>query len=761
MNSIGSVVNSFFSAHGNEPSYRPCIWPGSDSNTADRIQHSIQSGLISAVYDTFLEQHLELVETRNPALEAGDTKLRQLAERSLAGTDPLSCGNWVFYPWSGRLVHLLSECDFRELRTSRNRNRITAEEQDKLRRLKIGIVGLSVGMSTAMTLVMEGVGDTFVLADFDHLSLSNLNRVRTGIHNIGLNKAYLTAREIFEINPYANLVIYPEGINDDNLSSFLGLDDDRLGLLIEECDDLYIKIRLREEARLRGIPVLMETTERGMLDIERYDREPQSPLLHGLAEGLNAQELRQLTSAEKVPIILQILGERQLSPRSAASMLEIGTTLRTWPQLASAVSLGAALTTDTARRIALGQLHKSGRYFVDLEAIVADGQAALLDCMPPSTETAEEAKLLPKLPTATRVSEVSADAVRALIAYAIMAPSGGNCQPWRFEYSHRTVHCIHDVARSQSYLDYQNQASYLAFGAAIENFELAAGQMGLSIEVQLFPQASDPTRVCDIKIGNQRAADPDPELFEQIALRVTNRRLGRRIAMAPTHAELLVSAAECRGGRLRLSTDPDQLDAMGELLGRGDRLRFGCRLMHREMMAEVRWTREQVEQTRDGLDIATLEMSPTEVAGMRISARSQVMELITKVGGGGAFEKPSKKAVLAASAIGLVSAANMTPEAFFTAGRSMQRVWLKATALGYAFQPMTAITYLFARLGAGDTGALSAKEVTILEELRGVFLRVFPGVDGEAEGMLFRLSRAEPPTARALRRHVDEVLTIT
>ena len=58
-------------------------------------------------------------------------------------------GVWVHYPWSRRLVHLVREEEFIELRTSRNRYKITAEEQEALAVRAVGIVGLSVGQSAA------------------------------------------------------------------------------------------------------------------------------------------------------------------------------------------------------------------------------------------------------------------------------------------------------------------------------------------------------------------------------------------------------------------------------------------------------------------------------------------------------------------------------------------------------------------------------------------------------------------------------------
>ena len=53
-------------------------------------------------------------------------------------------------------------------------------------------------------------------------------------------------------------------------------------MVVDECDDLEMKVRLREHARAAGRPVVMATSHRGMLDVERFDLEPERPTFHGL-----------------------------------------------------------------------------------------------------------------------------------------------------------------------------------------------------------------------------------------------------------------------------------------------------------------------------------------------------------------------------------------------------------------------------------------------------------------------------------------------
>jgi hypothetical protein len=174
----------------------------------------------------------------------------------------------------------------------------------------------------------------------------------------------------------------------------------------------------------------METSDRGLLDVERFDLEPDRPLLHGLIGDTRAEELRGLPTADKVPFVLDILGYETISPRFAASLFEIDRTVRTWPQLASGVALGGALATDAARRLALGKLQESGRFYVDLEELVAAGRSTSPKRSPP----------LPDAETPTPVVSIARAAppldeslARHLVHIATLAPSGGNVQPWRFE----------------------------------------------------------------------------------------------------------------------------------------------------------------------------------------------------------------------------------------------------------------------------------------------------------------------------------------
>jgi molybdopterin/thiamine biosynthesis adenylyltransferase len=739
---------------------------------AAALEALLASGQVLFTHDTLWSQLEELVETRAPDRRLPREEIARLA-RAHAGDEPASHGTWVYYPWSRRLVHVLPECEYEELRTSRNRNKITRGEQTRLAKLRVGIVGLSVGQSTAVTLALEGVGGVFRLADFDTLTLSNMNRLRAGVHEIGVLKAVLVAREILEINPYARVEVFGRGIADDTLVEFFS-DSEPLDLLFEECDDLKMKFRLRQEARTRGVPVLMETSDRGMLDIERFDREPARPLFHSLVAELDPERLAGMTTFEKVPVVLDILGAKTMSRRMAASLVDIDATLKTWPQLASAVALGGAINADAARRIALGKLTRSGRFFVDPETLVSN-EAAVEPALgatarirdAPAAAAPSSRSVIPLGPE----EPISGPTLERLVTLAALAPSGGNCQPWRFSYGRGVLCCWHDESRSRSFLDFEHRATYVAFGALAENLRLSAASLGVGLSLSAFPDPWVPALLCKATLGGEPGAltPEDAGLARQVELRVTNRRIEKRVPLPPENARALEDIAARSGARLRLVTCPDRLAALGEVLGMADRLRLMSRTMHGEMMREVRWSTAEAANTRDGLDVATMELTPAERAAMRLVSDWSVMAAVREVGGGHGLAAAARKQVAGASALGLltvraeagdVADAGAKRRAYFEGGMAIQRVWLLATKLGLAFHPMSALPYLFARLEDGGGAGFDDQEKRELSDLRGRYQEVLELSGPLVEVMLFRLTIASAPTARSLRRTVGEILSI-
>jgi len=355
--------------------YKPKIFRISDAADAEHFNLLVgDPDLI--IHDTIQLQLIELFKIRQPGVPLDSSTVNALIAQHLGEKGLHEYGVWVWYPWCRRLVHVLDRHEFTELRTSRNKYKITTGEQEALAQKCIGIVGLSVGSAVAYTIAMERGCGKMKLADFDTIDLSNLNRIRASLKDLGLNKAVLMAREIAELDPFLDIEVYVDGITQENLSTFL-VGDHPIDLLIDECDSLEMKLAMRFEARKLGLPVIMETSDRGMLDVERFDLEPSRALFHGRIDHLLADyPHNEWTPALKMQYLTAIVDVAQVSQRMRESYSELGKSISTWPQLASAVALGGGSVADTCRRILLGSSIASGRYYIDLHQLVAEKQGS-------------------------------------------------------------------------------------------------------------------------------------------------------------------------------------------------------------------------------------------------------------------------------------------------------------------------------------------------------------------------------------------------
>ena len=103
--------------------------------------------------------------------------------------------------------------------------RLTPGVYERVRSAKVGIAGLGgLGSNIAMMLARTGIG-LLVLADFDTVEPSNLNRQCYGVSHLGMQKTDACANQIREINPLVQVQTYPQRITARNAVSCFGACD--------------------------------------------------------------------------------------------------------------------------------------------------------------------------------------------------------------------------------------------------------------------------------------------------------------------------------------------------------------------------------------------------------------------------------------------------------------------------------------------------------------------------------------------------------
>jgi len=676
------------------------------------------------VIDRLAEQREQLMEvkpTPSPALEAEGYR-------------------WVYYPWRRAVVRLLAPQSFSTLRLNRNRNKLTEREQARQRSLRIGVVGLSSGHAIAHVLAMEGLAGELRLADFDSLELSNLNRVPASILDLGVNKAVVAARRIGEIDPYLRLTTVLEGIQTDNLGAFL----DGLDLVIEQCDSLDVKVLVREAARERRIPVLMETSDRGVLDIERFDLEPDRPVFHGLLPGVQSSDLADLSLQQKAPYVLQILGASEGSARGAASLVELGNTVTGWPQLGSEVTLGAATAAVAVRRFGLAQELPSGRIRFDVDEALSNISPVEV---PEVFDDIFMDQAEPPLPEGSDVVEIVVDAARR-------APSGGNAQPWRFEANGDEIR-VYLVPERTTLMDVEHRGSYVAIGAALFNARVAAASHNSLGSLRLFPEGFPSHHVGTMQLGAKSDFEIAP-LSPLLNTRVANRQMGTPTPIDSGILEVLKRNVQREEAQLRFTTDREKIDATAALLAESDRLRFLIPNLHREMISELRWPGQ--DSLEDGLDVRTLELSPPELAALELLRRPDVVGHLADWRAGAALGFRMHFTVASSSALAIVTIRRPDPASYVRGGAAVERLWLTAELHGLAIQPISPL-FIYAVDDKDFLELGGERHLDAIFALSQRFRTLWEFDPEERVALLVRVAHAPPPTVRSARMPLEHILS--
>lgn len=285
-----------------------------------------------------------------------------------AGKPLEEVGEWFFFPWNKTLAHYLPHNEHQEIRTARNRNIITKEEQQKFYGLRVAYAGLSVGSHGAMTVALMGGAQSIKIADPDEVSPSNLNRMRFDFFAVGRKKTDLVRDYVYQLNPYATIEAFDAGVSAATMDAFLTDVD----VLVEETDNLEIKIALRLAARKRGIPVVMATDngDNIIVEVERFDLDKTRPLFNGVIGDVHIDMFKTFAPSDLPKLATKIAGPNFVTERMMSSLLQVGREIYSWPQLGDAATLSGVAIAYILKRLALGQVVKEEKCEVSLDALI-------------------------------------------------------------------------------------------------------------------------------------------------------------------------------------------------------------------------------------------------------------------------------------------------------------------------------------------------------------------------------------------------------
>ncbi|RQU90325.1 nitroreductase [Burkholderia cenocepacia] len=319
------------------------------------------------------------------------------------------------------------------------------------------------------------------------------------------------------------------------------------------------------------------------------------------------------------------------------------------------------------------------------------------------------------------------DQLKSLLAYAVLAPSSHNSQPWRFIVNGATIAVCADRVRALPVVDPFDRELIISCGAALLNLRVALDHAGLAHTISTFPSEVDPdllalVRVCDDGYSDRSLGG----LFDAIQARVTTRAPFESTAVPDEIQRELIAAGVAEGAEVACIDSIAHRARVAELVAQADQQQFADPRFRRELASWIDPRRRVDGMPAFAAGVPTLLDFAAPVVTMAV----RTFDL------GNGLAALHHQLVGASPLIVCLSTVRDDREAWLAAGQALERILLVAARAGYT------ASYLNQPI---ETAALRADLGRTL------------GLRGEPQ-LLLRVGRG-PHTPHSPRRPLDEVIS--
>lgn len=341
------------------------------------------------------------------------------------------------------------------------------------------------------------------------------------------------------------------------------------------------------------------------------------------------------------------------------------------------------------------------------------------------------------------------ETIGKILEESVYAPSGENCQPWKFAVDGNNIHIFNIPEADASLYNFEQKGSYVAHGALIENISIIALKYGYKISVKLFPIKEEQNLVATLILDPTNPRELP--LYQYVEKRCTNRKEHAHQKLSDDQKKQLIESARETGlGELKIVDDEESLNILGKALAVNEQIIFENKKLHNFFYEHIIWNEED-QGKAGGFYIKTLEFLPHQLKGVKLFKNWFILKLLNKIGKvSRMIAKENAEKYANSGALGIVIAKGNSREDFVNAGRVAERIWLKATELGLSVHPCTGVIYFMERINGGDADVFNQNHLETIKNAYAEIERTFR-VKGKTIPMLFRIGYADAPSARSLR----------
>jgi nitroreductase len=339
-----------------------------------------------------------------------------------------------------------------------------------------------------------------------------------------------------------------------------------------------------------------------------------------------------------------------------------------------------------------------------------------------------------------------------LVEAGVQAPSADNRHAVRFELLPNALRLWVDRQAIERVPAHRLAFFEISFGAVIENIAIQAADSQLTCDIEINDKWHEDFQVATLTFSPNAEKMRGDSLADAIYTRHTNRRLYRRSSVAASILdELADSVSRYPGTQIRWLDGPMLRKRALRLVRMAEAERFRRRALHSELFESIRFDHGWHTASDEGLPPGALEIEPLFRGAFSALRYWSVQRTLNRLGGATMLGwRAGWLPAWSAPHLGLVCYSGEPSARWIWVGRAFQRLWLAATSLGAALQPMAAPIALVTQ-AAGDGWVSAPLQARLKEILSGLSAGALPC-------MIFRLGYARPSRIHATRKPVSAYL---
>lgn len=264
-----------------------------------------------------------------------------------------------------------------------------------------------------------------------------------------------------------------------------------------------------------------------------------------------------------------------------------------------------------------------------------------------------------------------ADAVDDMAEAARWAPSVHNIQPWQLVRRPDGLGVRLDPDRTLPVMDPHDRLRTISCGAAVLNASVALAARDIRPRIDLLPDPDDRALLAVVRVGGSRPASDDDRLdASALMTRRAHRRVHRRDLVPDDVLDVVQRAVAREGARLTVA-DAGARRALARLLARAVREQAGNPALVQEIEGWIRhWG--AAGEPADGIPVGSLGTAPYPVDSL---VQEQTSPDVV-------HEAELEETLRAATVVAITTPGDARRD-WVVAGMALERLWLRATALGY------------------------------------------------------------------------------